>query len=128
VFSRSRFWLRCRDLMLRSGRANVEVVREDLARRYLRGSGIEIGPMTKPLRLPRNVGVRYMDRHTRAELIRLEGANLVAVGLDPSLIPDIAIVDDADRFATIEDASTDFVIANHVLEHLEDPHHRECAR
>jgi SAM-dependent methyltransferase len=121
VFSRSQFWLRCRDLLLRSGRGNVQVNREDLARRYLSGTGIEIGPMTRPMRIPPGVQVRYVDRHSRQDLLRLEGANLTREGLDPSLIPEIDVVDDADRLGTFADASLDFVIANHVVEHTEDP-------
>ena len=77
--------------------------------------------MTTPLRLPPGVHVRYVDRQTREELIQSEGANLAAVCLDASLIPGIDVVDDADRLATFADDAVDFVIANHVLEHLEDP-------
>jgi predicted SAM-dependent methyltransferase len=120
---RSTVWLRGRDLVLRSGRGNADVVREDLARRYLSGSGIEIGPMTTPLRVPPGVRVRYVDRHDRAELLRLEGDNLRRVGLDPSLIPGIDVVDDADHLAAFADESLDFAIANHVVEHVEDPIH-----
>ena len=107
--------------MLRVGRSDLRVAREDLARRYLFGEGIEIGPMTMPLRVPRRVVVRYVDRHSRDDLLRLEGPALEEVELDPSLIPEIDVVDEADRLATFADDSVDFVVANHVVEHLEDP-------
>jgi SAM-dependent methyltransferase len=123
LISRGRVWQRCRDLVLNAGRGNVLVQREDLARRYLSGHGIEIGPMTTPLRVPPRVSVCYVDRHTRADLLRLEGPNLESVGLDPSLIPEIGVVDDADRLENFGDDSLDFVVANHVVEHVEDPIH-----
>ena len=40
---------------------------------------------------------------------------------DPSWIPEIHVVDEADRLATFADDSVDFVVASHVVEHLEDP-------
>src|SRR5207249_5036937 len=52
---------------LRSGTA---FSREAIARRYLRGTGIEIGALHNPLRLPRGVDVRYVDRMTVPELRR----------------------------------------------------------
>ena len=116
--SRSRLWLRGRDRMLRIGNGDLRVAREDLARRYLFGEGIEIGPTTKPLRLPPRVVVRYVDRLSRDDLVRLEGHTLVD---DPSWIPEIHVVDEADRLATFADDSVDFVVASHVVEHLEDP-------
>lgn len=119
--SRGALGLRARDLLLRAGRGNTWVIREDLARRYLTGDGIEIGPMIWPLRVPPGVRVRYVDRFDREELIRREGPQLRADKLDPERIPEIHVTDDADRLASFADGSLDFVIANHVLEHLEDP-------
>jgi predicted SAM-dependent methyltransferase len=114
-------YLRLRDLAIRAHRDNAQVIREDLARRYLSGGGIELGALTKPLRVPPGVHVRYADRQSRAELIRAEGPELSANGLDPQDIPEVDIVDDAATLATVPDAAADFVVANHVLEHLEDP-------
>ena len=37
------------------------------------------------------------------------------------MLPCVDVVDDAQTLATFPDESVDFVIANHVLEHLEDP-------
>ncbi len=103
------------------GKRNVWVAREDLARRYVSGSGIEIGAMTTPLRVPPGVRVRQVDRMSRESLIEQEGPSLVAAGLDPNDIPHIDAVDDAAQLTSFADRSVDFVIANHVLEHLEDP-------
>jgi predicted SAM-dependent methyltransferase len=118
---RSPAQLRFRDVVLRAGKRNPWVVREDLARRYIVGSGIEIGALTTPLRVPPGVRVRHVDRMSREDLIGAEGPALVSAGLDPADIPDIDAVEDAAQLAGLADASVDFVIANHVLEHLEDP-------
>lgn len=89
--------------------------RREIAKRYLRGDGIEIGALHNPLQVPRSARVQYVD-HLPVEELRqhypeLAGAELV----------DVDIVDDGERLATIADASQDFVIANHFLEHCEDP-------
>jgi predicted SAM-dependent methyltransferase len=118
---RTPVYLRLRDFALRAHRDNFRVIREDMARRYLSGTGIEIGALTMPLRVPPDVRVRHVDRKSRAALLREDGPGLEVLGLDPSAIPEIDIVDDASRLAAIDDGTMDFVIANHVLEHLEDP-------
>jgi predicted SAM-dependent methyltransferase len=65
--------------------------------------------------------LRYVDRMERADLVRVDGPALRSLGLDPASIPEIDVVDDTARLANFEDRSVDFVIANHVLKHLEDP-------
>jgi predicted SAM-dependent methyltransferase len=121
VIGRSPAQLRFRDLVMRAGKRNMWVVREDLARRYLHGEGIEIGALTSPLRVPPGVIVHHVDRMSRADLIAHEGPTIVAAGNNPNKIPDITVVDDAARLSRFADQTLDFVIANHVLEHLEDP-------
>ena len=102
-----------RDLVARSSPPNWLRTRDDLAFRYLRGDGIEIGALYWPLRVPGAARVRYVDHTGGDELRRLypEPAELVA--------PDV--VDEAEHPSKFEDESLDFVIANHVLEHVEDP-------
>jgi SAM-dependent methyltransferase len=112
---------RLRDLALREGADDRFVAREDLARRYLRGDGIEIGPLAFPLRVPGNVRVRYVDRFDRRRLIDDNRDMLAAAGIDPEGIPATDVIDDGAALSTFADASLDFVIANHVLEHIEDP-------
>jgi predicted SAM-dependent methyltransferase len=89
--------------------------RPDVARAYLRGRGIEIGALHRPLRVPYAARVCYLDRLPREELYR-QYPNLAGHKLVP-----VDIVDDAERLARVADGSQDFVIANHFLEHCQDP-------
>jgi predicted SAM-dependent methyltransferase len=91
------------------------VVRWILAQRFVRGSGLEIGGLHRPLRLPRGARVRYVDRMTVDEL-RHHYPELAAEPLVP-----VDVVDDGETLATQPDASADFIIANHFIEHTEDP-------
>lgn len=90
-------------------------VRDIVAGLYLEGSGIELGALDTPVEVSWPATVRYVDRMTIAALRQhypeLDGKTLVE--------PDI--VDDGERLASITDASQDFVIANHFLEHCQDP-------
>jgi SAM-dependent methyltransferase len=92
---------------------DFKTVREDLAARYLRGEGLELGALNLPLRLPAAARVRYVDRKPVPEA---DWPEMAGQGFAP-----VEVVDDAQTLATIPDASQDFVVANHVLEHLEDP-------
>lgn len=89
--------------------------RRSIATRYLRGEGIEIGALHNPLDVPRAASVRYVDRLPVAEL-REHYPELA----DAPLV-DVDILDDGERLTSIEDETQDFVIANHFLEHCEDP-------
>ena len=65
--------------------------------------------------MPKSARVRYVDHlavdELRAHYPELAGETLV----------DVDVVDDGERLSTIADATQDFVIANHFLEHCEDP-------
>jgi predicted SAM-dependent methyltransferase len=106
-----------RDIVLRRGTLDRKTIRADVALRYLRGEGIEIGALDFPLRLPSGAKVRYVDYVDEAELRKVHSCTLRAGR--PLVLPDV--VDDGARLASFADATLDFVIANHVLEHLEDP-------
>ena len=88
--------------------------RRDLAERYLAGDGIEIGALHRPLVVPRKARVRFVDREDVAALRRHYPE------LRPRLVP-VDIVDDGETLATLPDASVDFVIANHFIEHTQSP-------
>ena len=89
--------------------------RHELAAEFLRGSGIEIGALHLPMVLPAGVSVRYVDRMTVPEL-RVHYPELDGQELAP-----VDVVDDGELLSTIEPESVDFIVANHFLEHCEDP-------
>jgi SAM-dependent methyltransferase len=90
-------------------------VRRRLADQHLTGSGLEIGALFLPLRVPNGASVRYVDRFGVPELREhypeLNDFDLVQ--------PDI--IDDGETLDTVADGSVDFVIANHFIEHCENP-------
>ncbi len=89
--------------------------RESLASAYLRGDGLEIGALHSPLRVSSAARVKYVDRLTEPEQRQhypeLRDLRLATVD----------IVDDGERLSKVRDESQDFVIANHFIEHCEDP-------
>jgi predicted SAM-dependent methyltransferase len=100
---------------LRQSLAPVPKNRREIAKRYLRGEGIEIGALHNPLEVPNSVRVRYVDHLTVDEL----RAHYPELAGEPLVVVDV--VDDGERLSKIGDATQDFVIANHFLEHCEDP-------
>jgi SAM-dependent methyltransferase len=93
----------------------TDIVRRVIAHLYLRGSGLEIGALHRPLKVPRKARVSYVDRMTVDELRKhypeLQREKLVTVD----------IVDNGELLAMIPDSSQSFVIANHFIEHCENP-------
>ena len=86
-----------------------------LAAGYLSGEGLEIGALHSPTQLPAGREQPLRRPHPVDDLRREypELADLDLVEVD--------IVDDGEKLETIADASQDFIIANHFLEHCEDP-------
>lgn len=89
--------------------------RAEFAYRFLSGEGLEIGALNRRLPVPVWATARNVDRLPTDELRRaypeLEGLDLATVDL----------VDDGERLETIKSGSQDFIVANHFLEHTEDP-------
>lgn len=89
--------------------------REEFAAHFLVGEGLEIGPLHQPLALPPHAGARYVDRmgvdELRSEYPELADWNLTQVD----------IVDDGETLGAIAEESQDFIVANHFLEHTENP-------
>lgn len=89
--------------------------RATFAAHYLSGEGLEIGPLHLPLATPPQAKVSYVDRMSvadlRAEYPELGGWNLTE--------PDI--VDDGEKLTKVAPGSQDFIVANHFLEHTENP-------
>lgn len=89
--------------------------RASLAAKFLSGRGIEIGALDCPLPLPTGTSAAYVDRVDLAELHRqypeLAESQLVQ--------PDV--IDDGEKLQGFAADSLDFIIANHMLEHCENP-------
>ena len=92
-----------------------DVRRRRLARRYLHGDGLEIGALHRPLRLPPDATVRYVDR---VDLAALRGQYPELAG---EKLVEVDVIDDGEKLESQPDASADFIIANHFIEHTEDP-------
>ena len=93
------------------------IVRQGLARKFLSGCGIEIGALQRPLPVPEHCSVRYIDRMPVSELLQ----QYPELGDLPLQQPDL--IDDGEKLSRIAAGSQDFVIANHFLEHCENPIH-----
>jgi len=89
--------------------------RNRIFKNYINGMGIEIGALHNPLRLPRNVKVQYVDRLSTAEL-RKQYPELNAKAL-----VNVDIVTDGETLEGIKNCSQDFIVANHFLEHCQNP-------
>lgn len=89
--------------------------RKTIATLYLDGHGIEIGALHNPLPLPVTAQVKYVDCMTVSEL----KSHYPELGDVPFVEPDI--LDNGETLERIANASQDFVIANHFIEHCQDP-------
>lgn len=90
-------------------------IRYELASRYLHGQGLEIGALHYPLKVPTDVTVQYVDRYSNADL-RKQYPELS----EQPFVP-VSIVDDGEKLTKVRAKSQDFIIANHFIEHAEDP-------
>jgi ubiquinone/menaquinone biosynthesis C-methylase UbiE len=110
-----KIFVKLKNAIKESGLLPSYMVREKLAALHLQGEGIEIGALHLPLKTPRNVKVRYVDIATRKENIGRFPE------LDPSRIVHTDYVENGFEVGSIAGSSQDFVIANHVLEHADNP-------
>jgi hypothetical protein len=88
--------------------------RRRIAAQYVRGSGLEIGALHSPLEVT-GATVKHVDR-LPLDGLRRHYPELVSHDFVP-----IDIVDDGETLSKISDDSQDFIIANHMLEHTENP-------
>lgn len=86
-----------------------------LASKFLRGEGIEIGALHSPLAVPGGTRVKYVDRMSVADLRRQYPE------LAPLDLVETDIIDDGEHLSNVATASQDFVIANHFIEHCQNP-------
>jgi SAM-dependent methyltransferase len=84
---------------------------------YLHGEGIEIGALHQPLSLEGLpiTRIRYVDRLT-VEQLRAHYPELSNYKFAP-----VDVLDDGEKLSLFADASLDFVIANHFIEHARNP-------
>jgi SAM-dependent methyltransferase len=89
--------------------------RSEFAARFLAGEGLEIGALHQPLATPPQATSRYVDRLSvddlRSEYPELADWNLT----------DVDVIDNGELLETVAEESQDFIIANHFLEHCQDP-------
>jgi hypothetical protein len=83
--------------------------------RYLQGEGIEIGALHNPLPISNRAQVKYVDKLPLVELQKLYS------DLNPNQMVKIDLIDNGEMLLKIADNSLDFIIANHFLEHCENP-------
>jgi SAM-dependent methyltransferase len=84
-------------------------------RTYCQGNGIEIGALHYPLPVPNGAAVQYVDRLPNVEL-----AAHYPEHPPQDLVP-VTILATAEDLSPVASGSQDFVIANHLLEHCENP-------
>jgi SAM-dependent methyltransferase len=89
--------------------------RRELASRFLTGAGLEIGALQRRLPLPDHCSVKYVDRMPLEELL----AHYPELRGLPIQAPDL--IDDGETLSKVASDSMDFVVANHLLEHCENP-------
>lgn len=85
---------------------------------------MEIGAFASPLTLPEGALALYVDKYSAEDIgkpFTICGLTLADFGVDASAIVVPDIVDDGETLAKVGDYTQDFVVANHVLEHFEDP-------
>jgi SAM-dependent methyltransferase len=83
---------------------------------WLQGDGIEIGAFDNPLPVPADAHVTYVDRLTEDDLHRHYDPDLPTTRFHRH-----TVIGDAENLGAFADGSLDFVIANHLIEHLENP-------
>lgn len=110
-----RFRGRAIGLLLRLVGRGPRHVRWRAARRYISGVGVEIGGLHRPLRVPPSARTFYVDR-LPVEALRRQYPELA----DEELV-DVDLVDDGETLGSIGSSTLDFVVANHMLEHCQDP-------
>jgi predicted SAM-dependent methyltransferase len=86
-----------------------------LASHYLKGSGLEIGALHNPLSVAADTTVRYVDRMSREALY----THYPELRSDELIEPDV--IANGEALEGFANESEDFIIANHFLEHTQDP-------
>lgn len=94
---------------------NMLSARKKVSDRYIAGNGIEIGALHHPLQVGAEARIKYVDR-LPVDQLRLQYPELANYDL-----VHVDIIDDGEKLSTVPNESLDFIIANHMLEHCENP-------
>lgn len=87
-----------------------------ILKQYIKtGVGIEIGALQNPMKVKKGVHVKYVDRLSVGEL-RMQYPELSKYKLI-----EVDVVAEGETLEPFESSSQDFVIANHFLEHCQNP-------
>lgn len=89
--------------------------RASIAAAFLKGRGVEIGAFSQPNDLPPDREITFYDRYPAQTLREVYDPDCGR----PLMAPDY--VGQAETLDGLPDAAFDFLIANHVIEHLQDP-------
>jgi SAM-dependent methyltransferase len=92
-------------------------IRNKAYQEHISGEGIEIGAFEHPAPLPKGCVTKYVDRFQPSEMAALFPE------IDTSRLVDVDITLDLDSegLSKIGDATQDYVIFNHVVEHVANP-------
>jgi predicted SAM-dependent methyltransferase len=94
----------------------LNYLRETVSFKYIKGNGIEIGALHRPLIYSNSIAkVTYVDRLTVDKLKEHYPE------LSDSDLVDVDVIDDGELLKTFAPESLDFIIANHMLEHCRNP-------
>ena len=104
-----------RAALIATAARKTNLTREPLSYIFLKGHGLEVGALNNPLPVSANAKTKFVDRLTTEELKKLY------IDVDPRGIRHVDIVTDGETLQGVPDNSEDFVIANHMIEHCEDP-------
>lgn len=92
-----------------------KINRYTIAYTYLKGEGIEIGAMNFPVAVKKGVKVKYYDRISR------EDSHKIFPDIELKTLVKVDILGDGEKLDNIDSSSNDFVIANHFIEHCQNP-------
>lgn len=93
-------------------------LRDRFSQEFINGAGLEIGALYNPVFVRPGVTVRYVDWEPTESL--RDQVRLMPHHQDAPIV-NVDIVDNGDTLATVAEQSQDFIIANHFLEHVQDP-------
>lgn len=96
--------------------SDIIQVRRELSKKYILGKGLEIGALQNPLPISEKAQVIYIDK------IDVPTAyNIHYQELKGQKLANVDVLDDGETLNVIPPGSQDFIIANHFLEHTQNP-------